>query len=112
MATYTGSDTEEELASALRLSQQLPGADDEQAAQALSQLSASTPPNQNDDDDLELALTLSQLPAEIFDEQVGELNREARGAAEGASSAISHNSHSEVRTRHHPHSSVNQCVLC
>ena len=39
------------------------------------------PPDEYDEDDLELVLRLSELLADIFDEQVGELNgqRESRG---------------------------------
>lgn len=40
------------------------------------------PVNEHSENDLDLALMLSQLPADIFDEQVGELNQ-PRTAAEG-----------------------------
>ena len=46
-----------------------------ESASASEKASSFTPPNESDEDDLELALNLSQLPADIFDEHVNELSR-------------------------------------
>ena len=85
-------DQEDDLALALELSMQSPDNFDEQDVQLphtqstpISRNARScTPPNENYEISLEQALYLSQLPADIFDEQVSELNRrwESRTAAE------------------------------
>ena len=57
-----------------------------ESASANEKASSSTPPNDSDEDDLELALNSSQLPADIFDEHVNGLSqwRGPRAALEGA----------------------------
>ena len=94
------------LASALRLSQL---SSDEQvtrlhcmeSASAGEKASSSAPPNEGDEDDLELALNLSQLPADLFDEQVNELSRRVgpHAALEGALASLL-TAMSLVRVRH------------
>jgi hypothetical protein len=115
------SDEKDDSTPALRLP--LPSSDDfeEQAARPHSTGSAPTseearsftPPNgsgergesegsdENDESDLELALTLSQLPDDIFDEQVSGLNqrRESHTPIEGSPGSLPTTlSFSEVRT--------------
>ena len=72
---------EKDLARALRLSQ--PSADDfdqqvqvdrVESASTREQAHPSPPPNESDED--ELALNMSQLPADVFDEQAIEINRQ------------------------------------
>jgi len=68
-----------------------------------------TSPVVDNECDIELALTLSQLPADLFDEQVMELNRrkEARPSMEGTpASSHTATSPSEVRTRDNSHASA------
>lgn len=63
----------------------------------------STPSNGNDDDSLELALNLSCLPVDIFDEQVGELNlQEARPSVEDVLAMFLARISNSVRTPHFP----------
>jgi hypothetical protein len=77
------SDEKDNLAPALRQTL-LPSNDfDEQltqlhhtgSASASEEARSSTPPNDSDENNLEMALNLSQPPADIFDERVSELNR-------------------------------------
>jgi hypothetical protein len=77
------SDEKDDLALALRLSllhsndlvEQLTQLHHTGSASASEEARSSTPPNDSDENDLEIALNLSQLPADIFDEQVSELDR-------------------------------------
>src|ERR1700733_7752690 len=76
--------TSDELANpvpALSTSQRPPDATEERVNQPRSSGSApadnqSTPPNEYCESNCELVLRLSQLPADIFDKQAGEPNRE------------------------------------
>jgi hypothetical protein len=73
-----------------------------------------TPPAEDNECDLELALALSQLPADLFDEQAMELNRrnEGRPSIEGTL-ALSHTatSPSEVRARDNSHASAHHGLI-
>ena len=60
---------------------------------------SSAPPSESDEDALELALNLSQLPSDIFDEQVEELSRRM-GPHAGLESALA--SFFTLVSVHHP----------
>jgi hypothetical protein len=92
------SDENDDLALVLRLSL-LPSEDfDEQVARlhrtgsasASEEARSSTPPNESDEGNVDLALILSQPPAEIFDEQARGLNqrRESRTAIEDSLASL------------------------
>jgi hypothetical protein len=74
-------------------------------------------PDGNREDDCELALTLSQFAADVFDEQAVELNRQREGRAlierflVSLCTALSGLPLSEVRTRRHPHASIDHGIL-
>lgn len=85
-------DGKDNLALASDMSQRSPNASEEQVTQPCpsgsaptgNEASQTTPPIEYDEDNVELLLMLSQLPADIFDDRVGELNqrKESRAAVE------------------------------
>jgi hypothetical protein len=103
-------DDKDDLALALR-SLQLSSYDLDEASRLDFKAGGSTgggahlniPPDKNDEGDIELALNLSKLPADIFDEEASERNRRREvltAAEETIASLRPAISPSEVRTRH------------